>query len=276
MTLLTCAISAGLALTLVLSAPALAGDRVHRAQENYRALFGDELPQLAQTDPDLFEMKTRLIYGEIKAKSTLTPELRSLISLVAITAGGVLDEVPSQTAAALKAGATPVQIREAIYQCAPYVGFPRAEKAAAMASQVFLDQGLELPESQKTVTEENRLERGILVQTAIFGDAIPAMREGAPQDLKALQDYLSAYCFGDIYTRGALDLKAREILTFCAISALGGCESQVTAHVEGNRAVGNSRQDLIDALMQCLPYMGFPRTLNALNCVNAQMPASAQ
>lgn len=46
----------------------------------------------------------------------------------------------------------------------------------------------------------------------------------APQELKAMQDHLSAYCFGDFYTRGTLDLKMRELITFCAICCLGGCE----------------------------------------------------
>ena len=82
-------------------------------------------------------------------------------------------------------------------------------------------------------------------------------------------DYLSSWCFGDTYTRRGQDLKMRELLTFAAISALGGCESQVKSHVQGNLNVGNSKQMLIDTLAQMLPFIGFPRTLNALACVNA-------
>ena len=85
-------------------------------------------------------------------------------------------------------------------------------------------------------------------------------------------EHLSAFCFGDIYTRRGLDIKSRELLTFCIISALGGCEPQVKSHVQGNAAVGNEKQMLVDALETCLPLMGFPRTLNALACVNAVMP----
>ena len=64
----------------------------------------------------------------------------------------------------------------------------------------------------------------------------------------------------------------RELLTFCIISALGGCEAQVKAHVQGNAAVGNGKQLLVDALLQMLPCIGFPRTLNALACVNSMLP----
>lgn len=98
------------------------------------------------------------------------------------------------------------------------------------------------------------------------------MRATAPVGQEHIQDYLSAFCFGDIYTRKVLDLQTRELLTLCVISSLGGCESQVKSHVQGNANVGNSKQRLIDALTQCLPYMGFPRTLNALACVNAVLP----
>ena len=74
---------------------------------------------------------------------------------------------------------------------------------------------------------------------------------------------LSAFCFGDVYTRKGLDLRTREILTFCIISSLGGCESQIKSHVQGNVNVGNTKENLIDALTCCLPYIGFPRTERA-------------
>jgi len=93
------------------------------------------------------------------------------------------------------------------------------------------------------------------------------MRANAPAELKHIQDYLSACCFGDFYTRGTLDLKMRELITFCAICCLGGCEPQAKAHAGANLSVGNTRETLIDALTQCLPFIGFPRTLNALTCL---------
>ena len=103
-------------------------------------------------------------------------------------------------------------------------------------------------------------------------DAIDRMHASAPENQKDIMvNYLSAFCFGDIYTRNGLDLKTRELLTFSIISALGGCEAQVKAHVQGNLNAGNHKQHLIDALAQMLPYIGFPRTLNALGCVNAVM-----
>ena len=107
----------------------------------------------------------------------------------------------------------------------------------------------------------------------LVGDAIDAMHAAAADNQKTIMvTHLSAFCFGDIYTRRGLDLKERELLTFSVISALGGCESQVKSHVQGNVSAGNDKNDLIAALETALPLIGFPRTLNALSCVNAVLP----
>ncbi len=100
------------------------------------------------------------------------------------------------------------------------------------------------------------------------------MKKSTPENQKHIQQYLSAFCFGDIYTRSGLDLKTRELLTLCILSALGGCENQVKSHVRGNLSVGTNKETMIEAITQSLPYMGFPRTLNALNCVNEVVPES--
>ena len=74
--------------------------------------------------------------------------------------------------------------------------------------------------------------------------------------------------FGDYYTRGYLDLRTREILTFAMLISLGGCEPQVKGHIGGNLNVGNTREFLIATVTQLLPYIGYPRSLNVLRCID--------
>ena len=93
-------------------------------------------------------------------------------------------------------------------------------------------------------------------------------KANAPENQKHIQDYLSAFCFGDFYTRNGLDIKTRELLTLSMVSSLGGADSQVKSHVQANKNVGNDKATLIGVITQCLLYMGFPRTLNALAYVN--------
>ena len=57
-------------------------------------------------------------------------------------------------------------------------------------------------------------------------------------------------------------------LTFCFLAALGGCEPQLTSHAGANLRIGNDNAFLIQVISQCLPYIGYPRSLNALRCVN--------
>ena len=67
-------------------------------------------------------------------------------------------------------------------------------------------------------------------------------------------------------------MKMRELLTMSAIASLGGCEPQLMGHIKGNATVGNSREKIIAAITAIHPYIGFPRTLNALRCVNEVLP----
>jgi 4-carboxymuconolactone decarboxylase len=139
---------------------------------------------------------------------------------------------------------------------------------------VFQEKGIGLPlEGQSTTTPETRFAKGLEAQKAIFGEAIDKMRQQAPQDQLHIQDLLAANCFGDYYTRNGIDLKTRELLTFAMLISLGGCEPQVKGHVTGNLKIGNDRARLIDVVTQLLPYIGYPRTLNALRAIDEVVPA---
>lgn len=123
-------------------------------------------------------------------------------------------------------------------------------------------------ESQSTTTPETRRENGLAVQKSIFGDMIDRMYEQSPSDQIHIQEYLSANCFGDYYTRTGLDIKTRELMTFAMLLSMGGCEPQLKGHIKGNLKVGNVKDVLLNVITQLLPYVGYPRSLNALRCLN--------
>lgn len=248
-------------------------DRIKLSEEKFKELFGNHVGPLAETDPDLQEMLNRFIFGEVFYHGKLTDKSRELITLVVLTTNQTLEQLKAHVGAALNVGLEPDEIKEAIYQCAPYLGFPKTLNAIQQVNEVFKAANITLPvESHKQVTEDTRFDKGLKVQKSIFGDIIDQMHKNAPENQKHIQNYLSAFCFGDIYTRSGLDLKTRELLTLCILSALGGCESQVKSHVYGNLNVGNDKNTLLEAVTHCLPYMGFPRTLNALSCINEVVP----
>ena len=87
------------------------------------------------------------------------------------------------------------------------------------------------------------------------------------EETRHINKWLVDNCFGDYYTRTGLDLRQREMITFCFLSAQGGCEPQLTSHAKANLRIGNDKAFLIDVVSQCLPHIGYPRSLNALRCV---------
>ena len=251
-------------------------NRTEKAAETMCALYGQTYKNLTVSDPEFAAIKERLIYGEVYAEEKLSDKLRELIILMVATTNQTMNEVKRHTAAALASSVKPEEIKEAVYHCAPYIGLGKAENAVNAVNEVLAEKGVALPgPSGQTVTEESRLPDGIAAQKSIFGEHIDAMRAAAPENQKNIQDYLSAYCFGDFYTRKFLTIPERELLTFAILVAQGGCEPQVKAYVGGNAAVGNSKETLLAALTVCLPYIGFPRTLNALGCVNEILPENA-
>lgn len=165
---------------------------------------------------------------------------------------------------ALKSGLTPVMIKEIIYQSVDYLGIGRVLPFLEKTNKIFTEQGIKLPlESQATTIMENRLEKGIQAQVDIFGGNMKeAWKAGH------INRWLAANCFGDYYTRTGLTLAQREMITFCFLSAQGGCEPQLIAHAKGNMNLGNDRDFLIKVVSQCLPYIGYPRSLNAITCIN--------
>ncbi len=248
-------------------------DRIKRSEEKIEELFGSLENSLAVTDPDFVEIQNRFIYGEVACQGDLSDKMRELISLVVLTTSQTLKPLADHVRASLKIGLSAVEIKEAVYQCIPYIGFTKTAQALEQINSSFEQLGIPLPaDSQSQVSEETRFDRGLKVQKSIFGDIIDQMRNNAPANLQHIQNYLSAFCFGDIYTRSGLDLQTREILTLCVLITLGSCESQVKSHIHGNLSVGNSKDVLIAVISQCLPYIGFPRTLNALSCLNEICP----
>ena len=249
--------------------------RIDAARETMRKLDWDDRA-LEASFPEFAAVKDNFTFGEVWQGGVLDTRQRLLVSAacLATVEGGDLEPVLD---AALGQGVSPAELQEVFHQAAPSVGFARAERGLGVLEKLLKAHGVDLPLApQATVTEEDRLEEGIAVQRSIFGPMIDAMRANAAPDQMFMQDALSAHCFGDTYTRGSLDLKTRELLTFVCIVSLGGCESQANSHAAGNLAVGNNPAVLASAVTQCLPYIGFPRTLNAMTAIGKALEMAAQ
>ena len=243
------------------------------AHTKHAMLFGSHTSSLARTDPEFVEVFDNFAFDEVASRSLLPVQLRLEVTLAALIALGAVAEYRVMLCAALNVGVTPVEVKEVVHHAVPYCGQARVFDFLHATNDVLTERGIELPlEAQSTTTPATRREAGFALQTAIFGDRIQAGYDNAPADEVHLHEFLSANCFGDTWTRGGLDVPTRELLTCAMLSALGGCESQLKGHITGNANVGNGRVVLIDVATQLLPWIGYPRTLNALACVREVLP----
>ena len=210
------------------------------ALRNFDALLPACKSELEQSDPELAEIVGNFAFDEVLRYGELderTRRMTLLASAIALQAEGVYRSLLD---AALDGGVTPVEVKEILYQAVPYVGLARTFDFIGIANVVLRRRGVALPlEGQSTVSSDDRFEKGLAVQRSIFGERIDRMHEEAPENQVHIQRYLSADCFGDYYTRGGLDVKTRELLTFSMLVSLGGCEAQVKGHIQGNANVGN-------------------------------------
>ena len=223
--------------------------RSETAHEKDNAWFAGEVFHGCGLDPEFEQIAKNFLLGDVSARGCLTDVQRALVTVAALTATQSLTHMEQYLLAGMK-------MERAL--CALEAASPVLFRADGDAA------------SNTRVTENDRFDKGLAVQRQLFGaENIDKMRAAAPEELRHMQDYLSAHCFGDFYTRSGLDLPTRELITFCAICCLGGCEPQATSHAGANLGIGNGRELLIDAVTQCLPFIGFPRTLNALGCIDA-------
>jgi 4-carboxymuconolactone decarboxylase len=111
---------------------------------------------------------------------------------------------------------------------------------------------------------EIRYINGINKLNEVDGNGGAAIIESLKNIAPDLGKYIIEFAFGDIYTRPAFDLKQRELITLSALATLGGCENQLKVHINGALNVGVSKDEIIEVFLQCIPYIGFPRVLNAV------------
>jgi 4-carboxymuconolactone decarboxylase len=239
------------------------------AQKNHEELFPNYKSTLKVNDPELIDVFDNFAFDEVLSYGNVDTKTRLMVILASLIAQQTLSEYKAMLSGALNVGVTPVEVKEIVYQSVPYVGIAKTFDFIHATNEILESRGIKLPlEGQSTTSPETRFEKGLAVQKEIFGDMIDKMYQESPANQLHIQKYLSANCFGDYYTRKGLDIKTRELLTFSMLLSLGGCEPQLKGHIQGNINIGNDKEVLLSVVTQLLPYVGYPRTLNAIRCIN--------
>ncbi|MBP1043590.1 carboxymuconolactone decarboxylase family protein [Vagococcus sp. BWB3-3] len=240
-----------------------------RAQEARKQLFPNETSSLQTTDPEFVEIFDNFAFDEVLAYSQLSVKLRLKVILGALIGVQSLNEFKQMMVSALKVGVTPVEIKEIVYQAIPYLGQGKVMDFLYGSNDVLKEQGISLPlEGQATSNQATRYEKGLEIVKEVTGDVVDQMLETMPANQVHLAKFIVTG-FGDYFSRNGLTIRERELLIFTFLATMGGAERQLEGHIINNIRVGNAPQELIETLTVLLPFIGYPRTLTALNCLNA-------
>lgn len=148
-------------------------DRIERTSEKVEELFHQSAAGADGTDREFMQILQRYIFGELCYTGSLDNRMRELVTITVLTVIQALPQLKAHLNACLNVGCTPVELRETVYQCAPFLGFPRTLNAIGVLNEVLADRGVSLPlPRQGTVKDGERYEKGLALQTPVYGDEI--------------------------------------------------------------------------------------------------------
>lgn len=238
--------------------------------KNMKILFNGSMTE-SGADVEMMQILQKYIFGEVFTVGELDIKTRELITVVSLTTQQTLPQLKAHINGALNAGNTPLEVREAIYQCAPFIGFPKTLNALGVLNEVFKERNIEPPAAAATVSENERYKKGKEIQEKLYGDEIKQAMKGLPDNLgDEAARFLTEVCFGDFYTRQGLDIKTRELLAL-AILVTKDDERTLRSHIKGSIKAGNTPETVAAAIIQCMPYTGTPNALHALKILKEEL-----
>jgi 4-carboxymuconolactone decarboxylase len=253
-------------------------DRYARGLASLRLVTGTEHPAVldgvAEVAPDLARFTVEFGYGDVWSRPGLTPRQRQLVTIAALAAlGNAAPQLRFHIGGALNVGCTRREIVETFIQATVYAGFPAALNALGAAREVFADRPpAEQPgaatgpgaAAEPAGPAADRYARGLDALRAIDGpdgvQVVASLDDIAPD----LGRYLVEYVFGDVYSRGGLDLHSRELASVAMCTALGTAGPQLRVHIRGFLNVGGTRTEVVELMTQLAGYAGFPAALNGV------------
>ena len=221
---------------------------------------------LSKTDPQYDAIIEHFAFDEVANDTDIQLDTSSKYLAILATLVGCngLTMYKVMLDKALDDGFDPIQAKEMVYQATDYLGMGRMIDFIGATNEVFQNHHIDPNTTgDSTVTRENRLEKGYTTQSKMFGDAfLTSWQKGK------INYWLADNCFGDYYTRTGLTLAQRELITFCFLLSQGGCEPQLISHAKGNFNMGNTKEFLLKVILNVVPYIGYPRSLNAISALN--------
>ncbi|MGB9315590.1 MAG: carboxymuconolactone decarboxylase family protein [Pseudolabrys sp.] len=113
-----------------------------------------------------------------------------------------------------------------------------------------------------------------------IGEILGQTPEQVEQSLSDLAPQLATYVleviYGEIYQASTLDSRTRQIVTVAALATLGTAAPQLRTHIGGALRCGVAREELIEIMMQLVPYVGVAAAINGVAACRDVFPTADQ
>ena len=178
---------------------------------------------------------------------------RGIVAISAYTATGDLQGLKQALKEGLTAGLSINEVKEELMHLSAYCGFPRSLNGINTFNDVLSErksQGISDPEGPKPskVADSGKYQTGKKVLESLTGRPESGAKTGYAAFVPAIDTLLKEHLFNDLFTRGVLDYKQRELTTVSALIALGGVESQLAGHIRICLNVGFTARQLRQAI----------------------------
>jgi 4-carboxymuconolactone decarboxylase len=243
-----------------------------KAHNEIKKLFARNNVSILHTDPELTELYDNFVFDKLLDHlKELSDRERVVVQLVSTIGSKAMAQFERFVNAALNVGVKPREIREVVYSGIPFVGWSKMLDFVLKMNEVFENNDIKLPlDPQNTTTEENREAKGREMMEQAFGKEMSdAMFASVPASETHLYKIIANFCFGGFFTRNGLTLAQRELNAFVLLAAMGDTAPQMRNHAIANKNNGNSKAKMVAAITAVIPYIGFPRAMNAITVINS-------
>jgi len=215
--------------------------------------------------PDLARYLIEYSFGEIYAREILDNKTKEQAVVAALTAmGTAAPQLKVHIHAALHVGCTPEEVREVIIQMCGYAGFPATLNAMGTLMEVLKETGRTLSTASVHAGRDNRYQRGKDLLSQIAPHQEQVLRETFDPINPDITKYVIEFGYGDIYARGILPIRSRQVATIAALAAKGTAPSQLRFHIGGGLRAGLSEAEIVEIMLLISIYAGFPAALNGI------------
>lgn len=165
-------------------------------------------------------------------------------------------------------GVTSVELKEIVYEATPLIGFAHTLPYLKRINDYLNVENVELPLApQSAIDKQNRTQEGASLRRTLFGESADSDEEFRKMGAGHIDSWISGDYLGAYLTRNGLSLQEREMIAFCLLMAQPDCANELRGHIMANLRVGNTAHFLIAVASQCLPYIGYPRAMNAVKTI---------